>query len=424
MKKIYLLLICLLGFNLQIFSDDCSEYLSEGKQHYNDGNYQKAKECFVYVKNECGAYYGDVTNWINKCDVALAPTLSVSKYLISCSADATTQYITVTSNAIWEIEHPTGTMYSVTKNGNTLTVRINANTSTNTREDFFNVKTMDGKIVKKITLKQSGKTASNSSTSSSKTTSSSSSSSSTTSTLSVSQTYIYSSYSGSTRYLTVTSNTEWELLYPTGSMYSVSRSGNQLTIYIHSNSYNESRKDFFKVRTKDGSKEVKITMEQGANTSAKTSSTGKTKKTTSYNSNLTAYQKYLQYQDNWEVTWIGFNTSLCTGYEFGISFLRFRYGWFQLKLYEMAIGFDFITGDEYFAYNPSINFLIPTGSYGTLYFGGGFSLNTSYYDYDCLWFNTELGYRWHWGDWASSDFFMRYDGAFTIGLSIQWSSYF
>lgn len=423
MRKIYFLLFCLLCFSVHISADEiCDDFLAEGKRLYNSGKYQEAKESFDYVKRKCGSYYGDVANWIKKCDAALAPTLSVSKNLISCSADATTQYITVTSNTTWQIEHQTRSMFSVTKNGNTLTIRINANTSTAAREDYFNVKTTDGKIVKKITLKQSGKIISNSSTSSTKTTSSSSAS--TTTTLSVSSTYIYSSYSGSTRYLTVTSNTEWEVLYPTGSMYSVSRSGNQLTVYIHSNSYNESRKDFFKVRTKNGAKEIKITMEQGANTFSKKKTTSKSKKATSYNSALTAYQKYIQNQDNREFTWIGFNTSLCTGYEFGISLLRFRYGWFQLKPYEMAVGFDFVTGETYFAYNPSINFLIPTGYNGTLYFGGGPSLNTSYYDYDCLWFNTELGYRWHWGDWASSDFFMRYDGAFTIGLSIQWSSYF
>ncbi len=423
MKKISVLLIWILVFSFSLFADDCSDFLSEGKQHYNNGNYQKAKECFVYVRSECGSHYGDVTNWINKCDAALTPTLSVSKYLISCSASGTTQYITVTSNTTWQIERQTGTMYSVTKNGNTLTVRINANTLTNAREDFFYVKTTNGKILKKITLKQSGKASSSSSSSSStKSTSSSSSSSvSTTSTLSVSQTYIYSSYSGSTRHLTVTSNTEWELLYPTSSMYNVTRSGNKLTICINYNSNNESRKNFFKVRTKDGTKEEKITIEQGANTFTRT--TSKTKKSISYNNDLTAYQKYIQNQDNWEVTWIGFNTSLCTGYEFGISLLRFRYGWFQVKPYEMALGFDFITGETYFAYNPSINFLIPTGYDGTFYFGAGPTVTTSEY-FDVVWFNTELGYRWHWGDWASSDFFMRYDGAFTIGLSIQWSSYF
>ena len=421
MKKISVLLICIFAFSFPLFADDCSEYLSEGKQHYNNGNYQKAKECFVYVKNECGTYYGDVTNWINKCDIALAPTLSVSKYLISCSADATTQYITVTSNTTWQIEHQTGTMYSVTKNGNTLTVRINANTSTAAREDYFNVKTTDGKIVKKITLKQSGKIISNSSTSSTKTTSSSSAN--TTTTLSVSSTYIYSSYSGSTRYLTVTSNTEWELLYPTGSMYSVSRSGNQLTVYIHSNSNNEGRKDFFKVRTKDGSKEVKITMEQGANTSARTSNSSRTKKTTSYNSGLTAYQKYIQNQENIEITWFGVNASLCTGVEAGLSLFRLRFGWFQLNLCEMTFGSDFITGEEVVSiYQPSINFLIPTGYDGSFYFGAGPTITASEY-YDIFWFKTELGYRYHWGLIASSDFFMRYDGMFTIGVSIQWSSF-
>ena len=411
MKKICLLLIYVFTFLPFLFADDCSDFLADGKQNYNNGNYKKAKECFVYVKNECGASYGDVTNWIKKCDDALMPKLSVSKLLVSCSASATTEYITVTSNTAWDIQRSGGSMYSVTRSGNTLTIRVTANTTTQSREDYFYVKTTDGSISKKITLKQSGKVISNSSTSAANSTSS---------TLSISQSYIYSSYDGSTRYLTVTSNTEWEVLYATGSMYSVTRSGNQLTIRINYNSSNTSRKDFFKVKTKDGSKEVKVTIEQGANSSAKATSSGKTKKTTSYNSGLTAYQKYIQ---NWgitEATWIGFNTSLCTGYEFGISFLGFRYGWLQVNIYKMAVGVDFLTGEGYFAYNPSVNFLIPTGYDGTLYFGGGPSLNTSY----DVWFNTEFGYRWHWGDYASSDFFMRYDGTFTVGLSIQWSSYF
>jgi hypothetical protein len=422
MKRISFVIISILFFSFCSQADEiCDEALVEGKQRYNEGNYKEAKELFEYVKNDCGANYGDVSTWINKCYAALTPTLSVSKYLVSCSAEATTQYLTVKSNTSWQIERPTGTMYSVTKNGNTLTVRINANTSTAAREDYFNVKTTDGKIVKKITLKQSGKIISNSSTSSTKTTSSSSAS--TTTTLSVSSTYIYSSYSGSTRYLTVTSNTEWELLYPTGSMYSVSRSGNQLTVYIHSNSYNESRKDFFKVRTKNGAKEIKITMEQGANTSAKKKTTSKAKKTTSYNNGLSAYQKYVQNQGDIEITWVGLNTSICTGYSFGWSLFRLRFGWFQLQPYEMNAGYDFVTGSGFVTYNPSANFLIPTDYDGTFYFGAGPTITTSEY-FDVVWFNTELGYRWHWGDWASSDFFMRYDGAFTIGLSIQWSSYF
>ena len=415
MKKIYLLLICIFTFSISLFADDCSDFLSEGKQHYNNGNYKKAKECFVYVKNECGASYGDVTNWIKKCDDALMPKLSVSKLLVSCSASATTEYITVTSNTAWDIQRSGGSMYSVTRSGNTLTIRVTANTTTQSREDYFYVKTTDGSISKKITLKQSGKVISNSSTSAANSTSS---------TLSISQSYIYSSYDGSTRYLTVTSNTEWEVLYATGSMYSVTRSGNQLTIRINYNSSNTSRKDFFKVKTKDGSKEVKVTIEQGANSSAKATSSSKNARTTSYNSGLTAYDKYTQNQGDFEITWFGMNTSIGTGYEFSYSLFRLRFGWFQLNLLEHTIGYDYtLSGNFYYAYQPTINFIIPCGNYEAFYIGAGPSITTDDW-YGYIWFKTELGYRSHWGDYASSDFFMRYDGTFTVGLSIQWSSYF
>ena len=114
-KYKYLLLLILFCLPTLTFADDCSDLLSEGKLHYNNGDYQKAKECFIYVKNQCGTSYGDVTNWMNKCEAALSPTLSVSKSQISCSASGTTQYITVTSNTTWEVEYPSGVMYSVVR---------------------------------------------------------------------------------------------------------------------------------------------------------------------------------------------------------------------------------------------------------------------------------------------------------------------
>ena len=195
MEKYRILLFGMLLFlPTLLFADICADFLAEGKQHYNNGNYQKAKECFLYVMNECGTYYGDVTNWINKCDAALTPTLSVSKSLISCSASGTTQYITVTSNTSWMIDYPSSSMYSVVRNGNSLTVTIYSTTSTESRTDFFNVKTTDGKIVKKITLSQSGKSVSNS--------------------LEVSRSLISCSASATTEYITVTSNTSWQIEYP------------------------------------------------------------------------------------------------------------------------------------------------------------------------------------------------------------------
>ena len=418
MKRLYVFLFFSLFCFCNISADEiCDDFLAEGKRLYNSGKYQEAKESFDYVKSKCGSYYGDVVNWIKKCDAALAPTLSVSKNLISCSADATTQYITVTSNTTWQMEHQMRNMFFVSKNGNTLTIRINANTSTTAREDYFNVKTTDGKIVKKITIKQSGKTTSNSSYSSNSSAKTGTSSTSATSTLSVSSTDIYSSYEGTTRTITVSGSKAWEVVYASGSMYSVTRSGNQLKVVIYKNSNNGTRNDYFKVKTVDGKEECKITLSQGANPYVKNSNSRNS------NSNLTAYQKYIQNQDVFEVTWVGLNTSLCTGYSFGWSLFRLRFGWFQLKPYEMNAGYDFVAGSGFVTYNPSVNFLIPTGYDGTFYFGVGPTITTSEY-FNGVWFNTELGYRYHWGDWASSDFFMRYDGAFTIGLSIQWSSYF
>ncbi len=90
---------------------------------------------------------------------AAAATLTVSKTEVSCSASGTTEYLTVSCSKVWEIQYPSGSMYSATRNGNTVTVTINANTSTSSREDFFNIRTTDGSQSVRISLSQSGKSS-------------------------------------------------------------------------------------------------------------------------------------------------------------------------------------------------------------------------------------------------------------------------
>lgn len=58
-------------------------------------------------------------------------------------------------------------MYNVTRNGNTLTVRINSNTTYEARSDYFNVRTTDGSKVVKVSLSQTAASTSSSSYSSS-----------------------------------------------------------------------------------------------------------------------------------------------------------------------------------------------------------------------------------------------------------------
>ncbi len=343
MKKIislFIVCVCLSSF---VMADDCSDALSEAKSLYNSGNYQKAKSLFEYVKSECGSSYGDASAWIRKCNDALTPnltvsksslsfgssggsqsitvssnrswslqgtsssiftvqrsgntvtvqcnknttssyrndyftivtdggdktvkivvsqeapvvSLSVSKTSISCSASGTTEYLTVTSSKSWEVQYASGTMYDVTRSGNTLTVKIKPNSGSESRSDYFNVRTTDGEKVVKITLSQEPAQE-----------------------LSVSQTSINCSASGTTEYLTVTSSKTWEVQYASGTMYDVTRNGNTLTVKIKPNSTKESRSDYFNVRTKDGSKVIKVQMTQSG---TKDLSVSKTSINASYN---------------------------------------------------------------------------------------------------------------------------------------------
>ena len=94
MKRIYLLLICFLSFSLYISADEiCDDFLLEGKQHYNSGNYKKAKECFVYVKNECGVNYGDVTvNKISQAFESMKVQLNYSDIILNLTEDMSFTY--------------------------------------------------------------------------------------------------------------------------------------------------------------------------------------------------------------------------------------------------------------------------------------------------------------------------------------------
>ena len=263
---------------------------------------------------------------------------------------------------------------------------------------------------------------------SAKTSTSTTNSSSTSPSLKVNKTLVAATASGVTEYITVTCNKAWEIQYPSGGMYTATRSGNSVKVVINANTTTSTRTDFFNIRTTDGKETIKISLSQSGKSTSSYSSYNSGY--SSYNrSRLSAYQRYKQSCGDFEVTWGGLNTSFCTAWEVGFSALRLRWGWFQLCPIEGVIGVNlcdedgewvgFDEGTDIFAYQPTINFVIPTDDYQAIYFGAGPSVT-----FDGVWFKIEAGYRLHWGDWASSDIFMRYDGTFTVGASIQWSSYY
>lgn len=269
MKKIVCSIIVLLCCSQFVtLADDCSEALNEAKTLYNSGDYAKAKSLFEYVKNECGSSYGDATNWIAKCNDALTPKLLLSRTSISVGASSGSTTITVTSNRTWELRNTSSSMFSVSKSGNTITIQNYSNSSTSSRNDYFDVATTDGSKSVRVYVYQNGKTASPS--------------------LSVSKTSISASASGITEYITVSCNTTWEVQYPSGTMYSVTRNGNTLTVKINANSSTESRSDYFNVKTTDGSKVQKITLSQ----------TGKSSSGNSYAVIENAWIEHNVYQNN------------------------------------------------------------------------------------------------------------------------------
>lgn len=294
MKKILCsIVIFLCCSQFIVLADDCSDALSEAKTLYNSGNYAKAKSLFEYVKSECGSNYGDASNWIAKCDDALTPKLSLSRSSVSVGASSGSTTISVTSNRTWELRNTSSNMFSVSKSGNTITIQYYSNSSTSSRNDYFDVATTDGTKSVRVNIYQSGKTTSPS--------------------LSVSKTSISASASGITEYITVTCNTTWEVQYPTGTMYSVTRSGNTLTVKINANSSTESRSDYFNVKTTDGSKVQKITLSQ----------TGKST-TTSTNNNLYA---------TIENAWIEHNV-----YQNGVKGLKIHTKFSAYNVYNHLVG--------------------------------------------------------------------------------------
>lgn len=413
MKRLILLgcLICTCSFFVYA-DEDCTGALQEAKSAYNAGEYQKAKRLYDYVVSECGNNYGNAVAMSRQCEEMLTPKLSVSRSNISVGASSGSTTLSVTSNRNWELRNTNSNMFSVYKNGNEITINYYANSSSLSRSDYFDVVTADGSKSVRITISQSAASIA--------------------SALSVSKTSISCSASATTEYITVNCNTNWEIQYPTGNMYSVTRNGNTLKVTIYANTGTGTRGDFFNVRLVDGSKVIKVHLQQSgrATTSQSSSSfysssssrSNYSNNSSTYYTRTSAYQRYIHYSGSINVTWIGISAGIGSGMSILGSTLRCRFGPVEIRPIDIAaIDYNFINGDYNFSYQPIIDFYVPVSADKAIYFGAGPSVGLIETN---LWFRAEGGLHWNWGgDHASSDFFFRYDGAYMVGLSIQCSSH-
>lgn len=173
---------------------------------------------------------------INVSQSGSSPNLSVSSENLSFSSVGGTQTLTISTNGTWQIGTNTASWGHLTKNGNQLCVKIDRNSSKDSRTDWFSVKA--GSIEKKIRISQEG----------------------TLSSLSVSSDNLsFSSYGGS-QTITVNSNRDWNVSLGTASWGHLSKYGNSLSVRVDRNKKKTSRADYFKIKADD--KEVRVNISQ------------------------------------------------------------------------------------------------------------------------------------------------------------------
>ena len=185
---------------------------------------------------------GNKEKRINISQSGMSPSLSVSTNSVSFDYSGGTKTITVSTNGTWEIGTGIASWGHLSKDGNLLYVKVDKNTTTSSRSDWFTIKAGDKE--KRINISQSGNSPS----------------------LSVSTDNVSFDYSGGTKTIAVSTNGTWEIGTGTASWGHLSKNGNLLYVKIDKNTTSSSRSDWFTVKA--GNKEKRINITQKANTTS------------------------------------------------------------------------------------------------------------------------------------------------------------
>lgn len=435
---------------------DCYTFLRQKAiEAYNQGEYDRAKNTFQAAKEDCpdAPLNNDIDSWIQKCESAKKQqqqktnqgssstnsqsssylrvdnsTANSTKYLMSTSSSIT---IRVSCSSSYSVLNIPSWCWITNKTSTSFTLNYQANPNAYTRYGSIDVN--GGGTSIRLSLEQAAK---------------SSSSSSNVSTLKANKTSVYASANGGTEYITITSKKAWEIQFPSGGMYTAKRIGDIVEVVISANPSTNTRTDYFNIRTTDGKETVKISLSQYGKSSSTSSYSNNYSSSTRRNSSSSKYQQYTRYCGDYEIIWGGLRAGICTGAFYGIRVFSFRLGPVQINPAELTFDYGFIKKPGYYvsdyyhdyyydkvwvedynvfniSYTPSIDLLIPFQEDAAFYFGGGPSIVWSSdpkKDWPYVWADVSAGIHWHWGYSASSDFFVRYNGNFMIGISIQWSS--
>ncbi len=161
--------------------------------------------------------------------------ISISSTSVSFEADGGYYTFTVNSNSSWNISTDTYEWGHLSKSGNQLTLRVDANNSSDSRTDYFVLSAGDETV--RVDISQSGKEEVF---------------------LNVSPSEVSFTSSGGSKTIYIETNSDWSVSIGTADWGHLSRSGDNLTLQIDANYSSSSRTDYFCIKADGIEKRINI----------------------------------------------------------------------------------------------------------------------------------------------------------------------
>ena len=170
--------------------------------------------------------------------------LSVSPSSVSFSAEGGSRTLSVNSSDSWHISTNTYNWGHLSRNGNSLTLRIDANNSRELRTDYFEISS--GTKTYRVNIRQTGMSQVY---------------------LNVSPTNATFPSSGGSENIHIDTNFEWSISVNTNSWGHLTRHGNQLILKVDQNTSSSQRTDYFKIKAGNIERTINITQAAVSNSS-------------------------------------------------------------------------------------------------------------------------------------------------------------
>ncbi len=169
----------------------------------------------------------------SKTATAQATTLSVSTSNLSFPASGGSKSITVTANSYWYISTNTNNWGHLTRNDNTLTLRVDANNLSSSRTDYFEIKSGDKTVRVNISQEKAD-------------------------ILLVSAEQLSFPASGGVLTVTVTASGTWNIGTKTYDWGHLTTNGNTVVVRVDANENTSARGDYFTIRSGNHEKTINI----------------------------------------------------------------------------------------------------------------------------------------------------------------------